>query len=86
MVNNTGRIYGDSIAITGATNNSTGAGGGAAIASLCSKLLALVLSCAVAVGGATASVPVDAAKVQPIEAAAVDTTSARSAGPAQIKA
>ncbi|MCW5323545.1 hypothetical protein D5039_21070 [Verminephrobacter aporrectodeae subsp. tuberculatae] len=48
VVNNTGRIYGDSIAITGASNNSTGASGGAVIASLFSnKLLALVLSCAV---------------------------------------
>ncbi|WP_265706740.1 hemagglutinin repeat-containing protein [Verminephrobacter aporrectodeae] len=45
-----------------------------------------MLSCAVAVGGATASVPADAAKVQPIEAAAVDTTSTRRTGPAQIKA
>ncbi|MCW5258707.1 hypothetical protein D5038_20855, partial [Verminephrobacter aporrectodeae subsp. tuberculatae] len=66
VVNNTGRIYGDSIAITGASNNSTGAGGGAAIASLFSnKLLALVLSCAVAVGGATASVPDVGASTSP---------------------
>ncbi|WP_010109235.1 hypothetical protein, partial [Verminephrobacter aporrectodeae] len=61
VVNNTGRIPGDSIAITGASNNRPGAGRGAAIASLCSKLLALVLSCAVGMfpcgGGAAINGP-----------------------------